>query len=416
MDDGRVIGWVRGAIRFALFIYRRYEFDDASRMAAALAYTSLLSLVPLLVIALAMLAAFPVFDQMRGQIEAWAFSNFVPAVGVAVLTQVGEFVGNAGKLSAFGIVGLAFTSVTLLVTIEGSFNTVFRVAQARSAMSRLLVYWTVLTLGPLLIGGALSVQGYLTAIGGRLVPELVGWAKYLAVSLPTLLSALGFTVMLATVPNRRVRVADALAGGAAAALLFGALRWGFALYITSSQAYTNIYGAVAIVPIFLLWMFLSWAVVLVGAEITAALPEWRSGIAAVPARERQARRLALAVEILGLLQRRSLESGTGMSRRDLLQRVAVDERSFLAVLRRLVEAGLVAPTGGRHYLLARDLGSVTLWEVVAAMGLDLRLEAGVGAESPWRPAVAARIEAASEAAKSVLAVPLRPLVLPPKGE
>lgn len=403
---------MRKTWRFPLYVWRRYQTDNASRMAASLSYTALLALVPLIAIALAMLAAFPVFDGVRSQIQDWAFANFVPAVGEVVQRYVETFVANAGRLSAAGIVGLALTSIMLLVTVEGALNTVFRVARPRSALSRLLVYWTLLTLGPLLIGATFSLQGYLTAIGRwagtDAMPETM---RLLTAPLPTLLSTLAFTVLYAVVPNRRVGLADALAGGVVAGVLFASLRTGFALYITSSEAYTTVYGAVAAVPIFLFWMFLSWAVVLAGAEVTAALPEWRSGLAGEHGQVPSARRLAVALAVLDRLHRAATQGpAVGLSRRELLAETGVPERVFLSVLRRLATAGLVAPTRGGRWLLAREPQTVSLWQVVAAMGIELRLDEAVDAGGRWRAAAEASLAEASRAAHHALDVPLHTLL------
>lgn len=272
------IGWIKRMVQmvgFARFVAHRYRHDNVSRMAAALSYTSLLSLVPLLSIALAVLAAFPSFGDVRAQMMDWAFANLVPAVGSIVQEQMNRFIANAGRLTAIGVVGLGVSAIMLLVTIESAFNSIFRVERDRSAISRLLVYWTVLTLGPLLMGAALSLQGYVTAANRWQLARSV--SPYLAAPLPFILTTATFTIMFASLPNRRVRLGDAFAGAIASSALFAGLRWGFGLYVTSSEAYTNLYGAVAVVPIFLLWMFLSWAVVLIGAQVTAALPEWRAG-------------------------------------------------------------------------------------------------------------------------------------------
>jgi membrane protein len=401
---------IREGVRFVVYVARRYESDNASRTAGNLGYTSLLALVPLVAIALAMLAAFPVFDGVREQIQGWAFANFVPAVGQQVRDYLDIFVANAGRLSAAGIVGLAFTSIMLRVTIESALNGVFRVARDRSALSRLLVYWTVLTLGPLLLGATFSLQGYLAAVGTWALP---GTLQVVTAPLPTLLSALAFTVLYAVVPNRRIGLLDALAGGAVAGLLFAALRWAFALYITTSEAYTTVYGAVAAVPIFLLWMFLSWAVVLFGAEVTAALPEWRSGMAGDQGQVPSSRRLAVALALLDQLHRAAAEGGSvGLGRRALLAETGVSERAFLVVLRRLATAGLVAPTRGRRWLLARDLRTVTLWDVMHAMGIELALDEAVGSGSPWRAAAQARMAEASDSARRVLDVPLQTVLEP----
>lgn len=399
---------LRAATSFGRYAGQRFQRDRSIAMAASLSYTSLLSLVPLMAIALAMLAAFPVFDEVRRNLVGWAFQNFVPAVGEVVQAQVNRFIANAGKLTAAGVVGLAFTAIMLLVTIEGALNAVFRVARERSAMSRLLVYWTVLTLGPLLIGASLSLQTYLTAVGK------LGFSKstlnLLAAPLPTLLSVLAFTVLYATVPNRRIKPRDALIGGAAAGLLFALLRWGFGLYVTSSGAYTNIYGAVAAVPIFLFWMYLSWAVVLLGAEITAALPEWRAGYHEASRRMQGARRLTIALEVLSLLQEAAQGASGKLPRRELLSRTAVSERDLLPVLRRLCETGFAAPTTGRRYLLARDLTSASLADLVEALELNLALDDGVAGDAPWRRRVEALVDAAARGADLELDRPLKELL------
>ena len=188
--------------RFIRYVAARFDRDHASSVAASLAYTSLLSLVPLMAIALGMLAAFPVFTPWRIQIENWIFINFVPAVGHVVQEQVSLFIANAGRLSAAGIIGLGVTAIMLLVTIETSFNKIFRVDRHRSALSRLLVYWTIMTLGPLLVGAALSVQAYLLAF--------TDWQTHLVITnalaglLPTLASVAIFSVMYAAIPNRPI--------------------------------------------------------------------------------------------------------------------------------------------------------------------------------------------------------------------
>ena len=393
---------------FVGYVYQRFQKDGALGIAGSLSYTSLLSLVPLLAIALAMLAAFPVFDGIRQQLVGMAFQNFVPAVGTVIQSQVDRFVANAGRLTAAGVVGLAFTAIMLLVTVEDAFNRLFRVVKQRKALSKLLVYWTVLTLGPLLIGTSLSLSGYLTAVNKYKFAATI--SPVVTAPLPTLLSALAFTVLFAAIPNRRLRLKDAAIGGAVAALLFAGLRYGFAIYITSSKAYTNIYGAVAAVPIFLFWMYLSWAVVLIGAEITAALPEWRAGHHDAVRRAQGARRLTVALDLLSLLLQASINATNGMSRRELLDATALPERDVQPVLRRLCVAGFVAPLAGSRFLLARDLEAATLDDLIVGLELELALDDTVAAFSPWRGKVEERIEAARDAHRETLRVPLRALL------
>lgn len=396
---------------FVRYVLDRYAKDGASRMAAALSYTSLLSLVPLLAIALAMLAAFPVFDPIRKDLLSMAFQNLVPSIGSVVQDQLNRFIANAGRLTAAGVIGLVFSAVMLLVSIEGSFNLIFRVARERSMLSRLLVYWTGLTLGPLLVGTALSLQGYMTAMKSWQVTQAI--SPLLNLPLPFLLTVLAFTGLYAAIPNRRVRLKDALAGAAVAAVLFALLRWGFGIYITSSKAYTNIYGAVAAVPIFLFWMFLSWAVVLAGAEVTAALPEWRAGHHRHALRARGARQLTLALDVLAGLLRAAVDNTKGLSRNDLLELTAVSEHQLNPVLRRLCAAGFAAPLAGNRFLLARDLGAATLDDLVMALELELALDDMIACGSGWRARVEPLIDQARDTHRTTLGVTLKELLAEP---
>lgn len=260
---------------FIKYLWFRFNADGVARMASALSYTSLLALVPLLAIALAMFAAFPVFRDLRERFQEMVFENFVPHVGAAVQDQVAGFVEKAGELTAAGIIGLSVTAVMLLVTIETSLNVIFRVERERSLMSRLLVYWTSLTLGPLLIGASFSLTGYFASVGKWVADE--GLSPILARGVPTLLIMVAFGLLYFAVPNRRVRPLDAAIGGVVAGLVFTAVRAGFGFYVANARTYQTVYGAIAAIPIFLVWMYVSWAVILLGAELAAALPEWRSG-------------------------------------------------------------------------------------------------------------------------------------------
>ncbi len=411
MDRMRIHRLARTTIAFALYVLRRYSRDRASSVAASLSYTSLLSLVPLMAIALAMLAAFPVFGDMRSTIEDWVFANFVPTVGEALQGQVSSFIANAGRLSAAGIIGLGVSAIMLLVTIETALNLVFRVARPRSPLARLFVYWTLLTLGPLLIGASLSLQGYFTLFNtwaaGATGATTMG--ATLMAPVPTLLSIAAFTVLYALVPNRLVKPRDALAGGITAGLLFAVLRWGFALYVLRSGAYSTIYGAVAVVPIVLFWMFLSWAVVLVGAEITASLPEWRAGYAVAERRAPGERRLALALEVLAILHAAAARGNGAVARSALLAASGAPEAEVAGILRRLLAQSFIAVTTRHRYLLARDLGTVPLAGLVQALDLALGLDDAIAATATWRPQAEQAITAARNRAEEALALPLASL-------
>ena len=403
----RAWGKVRRWADFLRFVARRGLEDGIGRMAGALAFTSLLSLVPLLAIALAMLAAFPAFDPVRQDLVGWAFHTFAPAIGEAVQYQIQRFVANAGKLSAAGIGWLGVTAIMLLVAIETTLNAIFRVAKPRSALSKLLVYWTALTLGPLLMGAALSVQGYVTALArwplGKAVTPLM------ALPVPTVLTVAAFAVMFAAVPNRRVALRDALLGAVAAALLFAALRWGFGLYVTSARTYASLYGAVAVLPVFLLWTYLSWLAILAGAEITAALPEWRSGKPGA-AHATPARRLTLALHVLDVLHDHAVRGLAGASRRDLLAATAAHETELARLLGRLHATGFTAPTLRRRVVLARDLDSATLGDLIRALDLELALDDSLALTAPWRAKAETLVGLARHGSRQATDVSLRHII------
>ncbi|WP_185961268.1 YihY family inner membrane protein [Telmatospirillum sp. J64-1] len=401
---------------FPYFVAKRSIDDEVTRAGASLSYTSLLALVPLLAVGLAVLTAFPAFEEAREQLQTALFDLFVPDVGLAVQEQVLHFVANTAQLTAAGIVGLAFVSIMLLVTIEMSLNQIFRVTQARSTVSRLLVYWTALTLGPLLVGSSFSIWGYLTAF-----QEWMGFSRMthiIARPLPTLLIAAAFTVLYVAVPNRNVRVSDALLGALVAALAFSILRWGFSLYVANTDFYRTVYGAIAAVPFFLLWMYLSWTVVLIGAEIAAALPEWRAQRAFGPGPLPARRRLALALDVLAILQKAAIRGSGGVGRRVLLDHTTAAEGALLAVLDKLMAQGFVARGSGSRYLLSRDLHAVTLYDLVRALDLGVAPEQTHGVRGAWRERLEERVAAACEAERRSLDIPLWELLstdLPESG-
>jgi len=263
----------RGILGIAV---RRFQGDQCLRMAASLSYTSLLAAVPLTAIAFAMLAAFPVFEGVRESFQDVLFANFLPDAAESMREHFDKFVRNTTTLSAVGIVALALTAVLLLGTIESALNTIFRVTRPRRLGPRLLVFWAIITLGPLLLGASFSLSAYFFAATQWLgVDPATGTLGEAAKLLPTGIMMVLLTMFYVTIPNRPVALAGAVTGAIVAGLLIAALRKGFGFYVTHFPTYQNIYGALSAVPIFLIWTYLSWAVVLLGATLTATISEWR---------------------------------------------------------------------------------------------------------------------------------------------
>lgn len=258
---------------FSYFLFKRAKNDAVFRVASSLAYTSLIAIVPLFAIALAIFSAFPVFDTVRGQVEAFLFQNLAPSFEQGISQSFAAIVKNAGQLTTIGVVGISVTAILLLSTIENSLNFIFKVSQPRHITTKITLYWTVITLGPLLLGAAFSLRSYLFALQKYVALDgLVTFLGYFAPSAITLLLLMSVYIF---VPNKKVQMYNALCGAFVAIILFGFLRHGFAIAVLKNETYKTLYGALAVIPVFLIWMYLSWAVVIFGAVFAAALDEFQ---------------------------------------------------------------------------------------------------------------------------------------------
>lgn len=259
-------------VSFLKFLAFRAKNDTILRVSSSLSYTSLIALVPLLSIALAIFSAFSVFSDIRGQIQEFLIQNFVPSAEQEISAYLNEFINATGKLTTIGVVGLALTAILLLSTIENSFNFIFKVRQPRRIATKITLYWTVITLGPLLLGAAFSLRGYIYAL--NLLPD-ADTPSALSKLIPAGITFVILIMIYTLVPNRKVKIAHAAFGAVIALLLFWILRSLFGLAVISSGTYKTLYGAMAALPIFLVWMYLAWSVVIFGAVVTAAWGEYR---------------------------------------------------------------------------------------------------------------------------------------------
>ncbi|CAM9334603.1 unnamed protein product, partial [Phaeothamnion confervicola] len=260
---------------YALSVARRVDQDRLFQVAGGLTFTTLLSLVPLLAIVLSISAAFPVFDQWLESLQHFMVRNFLPDSARRMIGhQLSEFTENAAQLTAIGVLFLGVTSLSLILGIDETFNSLFRVSQQRRPAHRLGLYVGVLVLAPLLIGASVSMTTWL--VGQSL--GLIGGSRSVSAGMlrfvPYAFTCVALMLVYLLLPNRKVVFRHALAGGLFAGLAFEVAKQGFALYISYFPTYTMIYGAFAAIPIFLLWVYISWLVVLLGATITAVLPDY----------------------------------------------------------------------------------------------------------------------------------------------
>lgn len=269
----KLLHHTRPLLAWLKLLWRRIDEDHMTTLAGNLAYVSLLSLVPLIAVVFALFAAFPMFSEVSVQIRHFIFANFIPATGDVIQGYIEQFVANSSRMTAVGAFGLIVTSLLLMYSIDSALNTIWRSTRSRPKVYSFAVYWMILTLGPLLAGASLAISSYLLSL--RWASDLDGVIDNLLRLFPLILSWAAFWLLYSIVPTTQVRNRDAVIGALVAALLFEAGKKAFALYITTFPSYQLIYGVISVVPILFVWVYWTWCIVLLGAEITVTLGEYR---------------------------------------------------------------------------------------------------------------------------------------------
>jgi membrane protein len=272
VDMVRGLTWseVRDLVKFAR---RRVSKERLPQVAGSLTYTTTLALVPLLTIILAIFTTFPIFSNFRSALDAYFLQNLMPkGIVNTIVSNLTMFASKATRLSAVGAVALLFTSATMMGIIERAFNQIWRVKQARPWAQRVLVYWALVTLGPLMVGLSLTITSQLFMVTSGVADTLPMFSAIIYTLFSVGLTTAGYTLLYMTVPNRFVDWRDAVWGGLVAAVAFEVAKRLFGIFIRQFPTYTLIYGALAALPVFLVWVYLSWMITLVGALLTAALP------------------------------------------------------------------------------------------------------------------------------------------------
>ncbi|MEX3581915.1 MAG: YihY family inner membrane protein [Burkholderia sp.] len=266
--------------RLARFAAKRGAEDRIPQVAGSLTFTTILAVVPLVTVAFALFTAFPMFSSFQSSLQGFLADHLMPAqINNQIFKYLNQFSAKAKGLTTAGLIVLMVTSVMTMMTIESAFNVIWRVRKPRPFAQRVLAYWAFIMLAPLLFGISLSISSYLftksLAIAGTSAATTsVEWLLT-AASLP--LTVLAFTLLYVYLPNCAVAWRDAVVGGICAAIAFDLAKRGFGYYVRRIPTYTAVYGAFAAVPLFLLWMYLSWLITLAGAMVASALPVIRIG-------------------------------------------------------------------------------------------------------------------------------------------
>ena len=351
-----------------LFCFVRYVFQQffASRTmqsASSLAYTTLLSLVPLIAVMFSFFSNMPVFKDLSEIIQEFVFNNFVPSFGQTIRDYLINFSIKASQLTTTGIIVLVIIALMLMSTINSALDNIWHINKRRHLIARFLVYWAILTLGPVLIGVGLYSTSYLLALPLiENVDSAIRIKSRLLALMPFFTTSIAFTLLYVLVPNTHVIRRHAITGGVAAAVLFELAKYTFGAYVKAVSTYTMIYGAIAVIPMFLIWIYVSWLIVLLGAQISYSLSVFR--MEDIGKHHSESRWGFLdAYQIIGELWLAQKE-GKGRSVMQLKKLgVRISHASMNVIFDALVKANWVKRNSVGQWCLIRDLGELTLLDL-----------------------------------------------------
>ncbi len=350
----------------------RFREDRLGLTASSLTFTTLISLVPLFTVMLAVFSAFPMFSTFQGALEKYFLQALVPnGIARPVLAALTQFAGKASQLGTLGLLLLVVTALALMLTIDRTLNAIWRVPTSRPITQRVLVYWAAATLGPLLLGISLTMTSYAISASRGVVGYLPGGVAMLLQAVQFGLLALGMAALFHYVPNTHVQWRHALSGGLFVAVGFELAKRALGWYLLQVPSYSTIYGAFAIVPIFLIWLYLGWVILLLGAVIAAYAPTLQLRV--VQRNHLPGYRFELAVAVLRSLADARQADGRGLSAHRIADALNADPLQIEPALDALVAIDWVGrldePGGARHVLLC-DPDRTAANTLVAAMLLD----------------------------------------------
>ncbi len=342
----------------ALTLRERFREDSLGLTASSLTFTTTIALVPLFTVALAIFTAFPMFGKLQVVLQRWLVDNLVPdAIARQVLGYLTQFAKQASQLGSVGLVFLLATALALILTIDRTLNGIWRVRRRRRLAQRILVYWAALTLGPLVLGASITMTSFAVTVSRDLAGGALTGLGLLLDTVQFAILAGGAAAMYYYVPNTRVKWAHAWAGGIFASVVMELAKKLLVLYLAKVPTYSVVYGTFATVPILLVWIYLAWVILLLGAVIAAYLPSLLSGV--VQRDEGPGWRFQRALEIVRLLLQARATAAHGLTVAQLGKALRVSVLGVESTLQTLVELDWVArleddagAAGIRYVLLA----------------------------------------------------------------
>ena len=359
----------------AITLRNRFREDRMGLTASSLTFTTSIALVPFFTVALAVFTAFPMFSKLQGALQAWLVKSLIPDnIARQVLGYLTQFSGQASKLGVAGLAVLLVTAIALILTIDRTLNGIWRVRKPRPLAQRVLIYWAAMTLGPLVLAASLAVTSYVVSASSGLVGDLPFSLRFLLDVAQFFLVAGGMAALYRYVPNTHVQWAHAFIGGlfVAAGLEIGKKVLG--IYLTAVPTYSLVYGAFAALPILLVWIYVSWVIVLMGAVITAYLPSLLGG--ATRRGSAHGWYFQLAIEVLQHLDKARGTARMGLSASQLDELLEVDGLQLEPVLETLVDLDWIGQLNDAQgaaesrYLLLVDPDATLLAPLMQQLLLD----------------------------------------------
>ena len=353
--------------QFILFVIRRFEADRCREQAGSLTYTTLFAVVPMLTVFLVIISSIKALEPARQQLQQMIYSNFLPKTSIAFDKAFNVFTDNSSNLTIIGVLFLFVTTVMMLTSIETVFNRIWRVQETRNGIIGFMRYWTIISLGPILLGSAFVISSTLASMNvlsnNFAGYEVDGTAVFGLISFA--LTVLGFFILYWTIPNRSVPVRAAVIAALFGAITFELLKNLFGFVMANFTSYTIVYGAFAAIPIFLLWIFLSWNVVLLGVEISYALTAFHSG------KVHTRHPILMILDILELFYKKQ-KTGQAVTDEEVLDILGRGEiERWPVYVQQLEKQNLIKCTDNNEYVLVRNLDHVDFWSFYTSLPYPL---------------------------------------------
>lgn len=391
--------------QFLLFTINRFENDRCRDKAASLTYTTLFAVVPMLTVFLVIISSIKALEPARQQVQHLIYTNLLPKSSIAFDQAFNSFTDKSSNLTVIGILFLFLTSLMMLTSVEEAFNRIWRVKQQRGGIIGFMRYWTIISLGPILLGSAFvisSTVASLNILSNNFVGYQIDGTVFLGF-ISYILIILGFFIIYWTIPNRSVPIKAAAIAGILSGSIFQLLKSFFGFMMANFTSYELIYGAFAAVPIFLLWIYLSWNIVLLGVEVSFALTSFSTG-------NRQKRHpVIMLLDILDLFYKKQ-KLGETVNDEEALKILGRGEVGrWPAYVELLERQHLIKRTDGDEYALIRNLSQVDFWSFYNTLPFTLPLRrdvCNIHDDDQWMQALEPLLNDADDYLKSHLSIPL----------